>query len=346
MNCRASASVGSAGGRRGEDTQAASEREQVHTALLSATAHQAHLELGYVDGMRAPLLGLLLVTACQKAPVEDPAWRAELERFHAERTEAIASEDGWLTMVARAWLAEGPNAIGAAPESVAVLPADRSPPLLGTVTVEHGTLRFDAAPGATVTHEGQPVTSLALKDDSTGAPTVLEAGSLRMHVIQRGGRFALRAKDRNHPARARFTGLTWYPADPAFKVKATLEHTPDASVPIVNVLNQTESQPSPGVLTFELGGATQRLVALSEPGAPGLFVIFKDATAGEGTYPAGRFLNTPAVGPDDSVVLDFNEAYSPPCAFTSFATCPLPPKQNHLPVRITAGETYAGHHGP
>jgi hypothetical protein len=294
--------------------------------------------------MRLPVLVLLLLAvSCRKAPVEDPAWRAGVEAFHAQREKAIASEDGWLTLVARVWLEEGVNTLGSAPDSTAVLPADRSPPRLGTVTLDHGAVRFEAAPGAQVTRGGEPVTSLELQDDSAGKPTVLEAGSLRLHVIKRGGRWALRAKDRAHPARAAFKGLTWYPLDPAFRVRARLERTPDASVPIVNVLNMTEQTPSPGVLVFELGGATQRLVALQEDGEPGLFVIFKDQTAGGETYPAGRFLDTPAVAADETVELDFNRAYSPPCAFTTFATCPLPPRSNHLALRVTAGETSHPH---
>jgi len=226
--------------------------------------------------------------------------------------------------------------VGSAPDAVAVLPADRSPPALGTVTVEGSRATFEAAAGVEVGVKGQPVTSVPLADDEGHPPTVLEHGSLRLHVIRRGGQFFLRVKDRAHLARAAFTGLTWFPLDPAFRVTGRFVPSDrGATVDIVNVLNQTQPQASPGTAQFRLDGVEHHLVALKDDG-PGLFLIFKDQTAGATTYPSGRFLDTKAPAADGTVELDFNQASSPPCAFTAFATCPLPPPQNHLAVRITA----------
>ncbi len=289
------------------------------------------------------VLMLVLLAACSKpaAPV-DPKWAEGLETFRSSRAKAIGGPDGWVTLVGRFRLKSGANTVGSDPKSVAVLPADRAPPLLGTISVEERTLYFTAAPGADVRVAGEPVTTMELADDSKGKPTVLEAGSLRLHVIRRGDSFLLRVKDREHPARAAFKGLDWFGPDVAWRVRAKLEPSaPGATLPIVNVLNQTEDQASPGHLVFTLGGIEYRLAALKED-EPGLFVIFKDETAGKSTYPSGRFINTPAVDAEGYVELDFNRAYSPPCAFTSFATCPLPPKENHLAVAIEAGEKYAG----
>jgi uncharacterized protein (DUF1684 family) len=287
---------------------------------------------------------LLLLGACARPEPVDPQWAAAVERFHQRREQSIGGPDGWITLIGRFALKKGANAVGSDPSSLAVLPANRSPPRLGTVVVEAGSLFWSTAEGATVTVGGAPVASLQLNDDSNGKATVLEAGSLRLHVLRRGSAFMLRVKDREHPARVAFKGLDWFPLGPKWRVRARLEPSPPGTtLPIVNVLNQTEPMPSPGQLVFSIDGKEYRLLALQED-EPGLFIIFKDATAGHSTYPSGRFINTPVVGADGFVELDFNRAYSPPCAVTSFATCPLPPKENHLPVEIEAGEKYAGHH--
>jgi uncharacterized protein (DUF1684 family) len=301
--------------------------------------------------MRSVIRALILMSmACSKpegaaAPAAaDPKWAASLQRFRENRAKAIGGPDGWMTLVGRFGLKKGANTIGSDPKSAAVLPADRCPPRLGSLMLEDGKLFFSAAEGADVKVAGSAVTNVEVKDDSEGKPTVLEAGSLRLHVIRRGNVFMLRVKDHNHPALAAFKGLEWFQPDAAWRVRAKLEPSPPGTtVPIVNVLNQTEPMPSPGHLVFTLDGKEYRLTALKEDD-PGLFVIFKDATAGHGTYPSGRFINTPAVDADGNVELDFNRAYSPPCAYTTFATCPLPPRENHLPVEVQAGEKYSGHH--
>ncbi|MBK7859011.1 MAG: DUF1684 domain-containing protein [Archangiaceae bacterium] len=294
--------------------------------------------------MRASALAaVVLLGACRREAPADPKWVEGLEKFHRGRERSIAGPDGWVTLVGRFALKNGANPVGADPKSAAVLPADRSPAQLGTLVLEAGSLFWTTAQGASVTVNGAPVASLQVADDSRGKPTVLEAGSLRLHVLRRGDAFMLRVKDQQAPARVAFKGLQWFEPDAKWHVKAKLEPSPPGTtLPIVNVLNHTEAMPSPGHLVFTVEGHEHRLAALQED-EPGLFVIFKDGTAGKGTYPSGRFINTPAVGADGFVDLDFNRAYSPPCAFTSFATCPLPPRENHLAVEIAAGEKYSGH---
>lgn len=292
------------------------------------------------------LVLLLAVAACTKPspPPADPAWAEGLTKFRAGREKSIGGPEGWISLVGRFQLKNGANTIGSDPKCLAVLPADRAPPLLGTINLEAGTLYFTTASGADVRLGGQPVTTMTLADDSKGKPTVLEAGSLRLHVIRRGNAFMLRVKDREHPARAAFKGLDWFPPDASWRVRAKLEPSPPGTtIPILNVLNQTEPQASPGHLVFTLDGREHRLAALKED-EPGFFVLFKDQTAGKSTYPSGRFINTPAPDADGFVDLDFNRAYSPPCAFTRFATCPLPPKENHLALEILAGEKYTAQH--
>jgi uncharacterized protein len=289
-------------------------------------------------------MAALLLVGCKNEGGVDPTWKSNVEKFHARREKSIGGEEGWISLVGRFALKPGANTLGSDPQSDAVLPADRSPPKAGTFVVEEGQLSFVAGEGADVRSGGKKITTLTVSDDGSGKPTVLELGSLRMHVIKRGGQFFLRVKDREHPARATFKGLTWYPLEPKWRLVAKFEPAPEGTtLPVLNVLNQTEDMKVPGYVSFEAEGKTHRLTALKDGDDPGLFIIFKDKTAGHGTYPAGRFLDAPDPK-GGQLDLDFNFAYSPPCAFTNFATCPLPPRENHLPIEIAAGETYAGSH--
>jgi uncharacterized protein (DUF1684 family) len=168
---------------------------------------------------------------------------------------------------------------------------------------------------------------------------VLVLGPVTIQVIDRGGRKAIRMKDKDSARRRAFKGLRWYPVRESYRLAARwVPYATAKSIEIASVTGQVDAMPSPGYAEFELGGKTLRLEpVLEEPDAPQLFFIFKDRTAPMETYGAGRFLY--AERPTDGTVeLDFNKAYSPPCAFTPYATCPLPPKQNRLPVRIEAGE--------
>jgi hypothetical protein len=182
----------------------------------------------------------------------------------------------------------------------------------------------------------KPAAAQILRPDADKITT----GTLTLFLIRRGDRLGIRIMDRNSGARKTFAGEAWYPPLATWKVVARFEpYQPAKMIPIVNILGQEELQASPGVAVFSIGGRECRL----EPIADGnrLFFIFNDATSGRGTYPGGRFLY--AQPPQNGrVVLDFNKAENPPCAFTAFATCPLPPKQNQLPVAIEAGERYQG----
>lgn len=289
-------------------------------------------------------LVVLAAGACAKPASVDEEWVTAIAKFRKDRASSIGGPEGWVALVGRFTLVAGANTVGAVDGAQAQLPADRSPPNLGTIELAAGKARWTTTPGADVKVGGAPVTALELADDSKGEPTVLEAGSLRLHVIRRGDDFILRVRDLAHPALAGFTGLDWFPLEPSWRVRAKLEPSPPGTtVDIVNVLDQIGPQPSPGHLVFEHGGQNYRLVALQD-GDDGLFVLFKDQTAGKGTYPAGRFINTSPRAADGTVELDFNRAYSPPCAFTAFATCPLPPEENYLALAVEAGEKYSASH--
>ncbi len=263
---------------------------------------------------------ILALAGCSKPAV------SEYEAFHAERAAEITTE--WLPLIARVELHPGDNTVGA--EGEVKLPADRAPGVIGTLSVGDKLLWKSGAQ----TRE--------LLDDSHGEPTIFEHGSLRMHVINRSGTRFLRVKDVESPALKAFAGLKWFPADAKWKVSATFEPASNGTtVEIVNVLQQTRNWSSPGTLHFEIDGQKYQLTALSD-GEPNYFIVFKDESSGHGTYPAGRFIHVP-LAVDGKTTLDFNRAFSPPCAFTSFATCPLPPPGNKLALKIEAGERFSGH---
>ncbi len=296
--------------------------------------------------------GLLVAVACAifawpeaRATVGDTAaYLDEIETWHRERTDRLTAEDGWLTLIGLFWLEEGKNTMGSAPGSRILLPASKAPDRAAILTLEGESVHIEVAGDVVVTRGGQPVTSAAMAADTTAEPTVLDLGDLRFFVIERGGRLGLRVRDRAHPARFDFTGIDRFPVDPGWRVAGRLErHDPPRSVHILNVLGVLSEEPSPGTVVFELGGRTCRLDALQGPEGR-LYLIFADQTSGRETYGGGRYLYSEPVQPDGTVVLDFNKAYNPPCAFTDFATCPLPPRQNRLPIRVEAGEKSFGDH--
>lgn len=296
--------------------------------LLAATAMLAACGAG-APGAATPRAD----TPPRDAPAEWIEWR------HARR-ESLAGEDGWLTLVGLHWLGAGETTLGSDPASGVVLPVDRSPARLGRIVVGTEGASFVPVPPGSVSHEGAPVTGeIPLRPDDPGPPTVLAHGSLRMHVIARGDRLGLRVKDREAPARASFSGVPVFDYDPLLRVRGRFEPAREGeTLPITNVLGMQSDEPLAGTLRFELDGAAHALLATAEEDDR-LFVMFRDATTDEGeTYGGGRYLEVRAPAADGTITIDFNYAYTPPCAFTPHATCPLPPPENELTVAIRAGE--------
>ncbi|MBX0327575.1 DUF1684 domain-containing protein [Oscillochloris sp. ZM17-4] len=257
------------------------------------------------------------------------AWRAQAEA-------ALRAEDGWLALAGLFWLADGRNRVGSDPSGEVALPEELAPPLMCEVWLREGVVSLGAA-HPELTLSGGPPAGRPLQSDDAPAPDVLALGRLSMLVIRRGARIGLRLRDRDHPARAAFPGRRWHPIRPDLRVAAVFVPHPEPKVLRINtIIGEIEERLSPGAVVFQIDGQECRLDATSTGGG-GLFFNFKDATSGRGSYPPGRFLTAPA--PQGGVVtLDFNRAFNPPCAFTDFATCPLPPPQNVLAVAIPAGE--------
>lgn len=288
--------------------------------------------------------GELAAVGPSAAPAAWAEWRAA-------RHESLAGEEGWLTLVALTWLEPGESTVGADSGSTCVLPAGHAPARVGRVVVEQSeggaTARFVAEPGVVATVDGAPVTETALAPDTSGAPTIVAVGPIRLHLIARGDRLALRVKDRESPARLGFTGPEVFDYDPALRVRARFTPaTAGETLTIVNVLGMAEEEPIAGRLSFELGGASWSVVALpnGETLAEGLFVMLRDATSGEETYGAGRYLDVPAPEPGADWWVDLNFLETPPCGYTELATCPLPPPENELDVAIRGGERDPGGH--
>ena len=281
---------------------------------------------------------------CLSAGAQE-AYIKAVDTWHAERIARLTAEDGWLSLIGRDWLNPGNNTLGSAPGSTVLLPDWAVPARAGLFILEGATVRFRPFPGSGILLNGKPAIEADLISDADGKPDMLQAGRVRFYVIRRGNRFGVRIKDPEASTRKAFHGVPRYPVDPAWQVEA--DFLPYATPQVRNIptlLGTTEPMTVPGLLRFKLGGQEVTLEPVVEdPEHPEFFLIFKDTTSAHGTYPAGRFLyaDLPKNG---KVVLDFNRAVNPPCAFTLFATCPLPPKQNQLAIAITAGEKDPGPH--
>ncbi len=286
---------------------------------------------------------VLIIAGC--AGSEDQGRRAyenELDSWRTERVERLKSKDGWLNLAGLYWLEEGSNTIGSDSGNQIMFPG-KAPKKIGQYTLSGEGLQFLADPGSQIRSGDSIISEVEIFTDKSGVPTLLESGSLAWFIIERGDRFGIRLRDYEHPALREFQGIENYPADPDWIIEASFEpYREPKMMEIPTVLGTTEESPCPGILKFEVDGAAQVLY----PGSAGegLFIIFADATSGLETYGGGRFMYSGGPDKNGIVKLDFNRAYNPPCAFTPFATCPLPPRENVLTSSITAGEKFSGHH--
>jgi uncharacterized protein len=298
----------------------------------------------------------LVAAAPESAPLDPASYQKEIETWRAQRIADIKRQDGWLSYIGRFGLEEGESRIGSDPAAQVVLPAGKAPRLVGTL-VRHGdSVTFVPAPGlaASLTAErhlpadhgllapapaGAALTGpLALTyDGSAEQPTVVHVGTISFFVIQRLDQWIVRIQDSQAPALATFKGIDTFPVRADLRVVASYEpYNPPKPIPITTVVGEAETWGATGAVVFERDGKTYRLDAVEESGGR-LFIVFGDKTNGFETYGAGRFLDTE--GPQDGrVVVDFNKAYNPPCAISTYAVCPLPPPQNRLQLRVTAGE--------
>jgi uncharacterized protein (DUF1684 family) len=317
-----------------------------------------HRDQGARVAARVILLGTLLLapgapSGASAAPAgaatagsaaELEAERLSIEAWREARVSRLTSDSGWLTLAGLFWLTEGDNSFGRASSNALVLDNASLADTAGSFMVTGERVRFLARPGAGVTHDGQAVTSLDLASDAQGEPTMLASGSLRFFVIERAGNLGVRVRDLDNPHRRNFGGLSYFPVSTDWVFNARFEpYQPAHHLQIVNILGMVEDAQSPGAVVFRKNGREWRLdTVLETPGDRELFIMFADSTSGHETYGAGRFLYIP-LPQGETALVDFNKAFNPPCALNDFATCPLPPSQNRLKLRVDAGEKkYAG----
>lgn len=289
------------------------------------------------------LMAVVLVSnlAVATTDVNSPAYKTDYDQWKSELADDL--KKNWLTLVGLFWLKEGTNRVGGDHRDEVPLPEGKVPAQVGTIEFHSGKAVFTSVKGAKVTSDAKPVTSIELKPDVTGKPTVLQIGDIRMHMIQRKERYGMRVKDPHSSQLAEFKGSQYFPLNQSYVVQATyVPYDKPKKVEIPTQIGQTAEMDSPGYVEFTLNGKKQHLQALDE-GTKELFFLVKDQTSGKGTYPAGRFLYSP-LPKDGKVEIDFNRAYNPPCAWTPYATCPLPPKENYMTTKVEAGEKFLGHH--
>ena len=280
-------------------------------------------------------------------PTLDAAhYAAARASWHARRIAGIAGPTGWIALAGLFWLDGAHYSMGSDRTNDLVLPASVAR-RLGSLSVASRTVRFTAAAGADVRHDSARVDTITMLSDTNGRkPTILTSGPLRLELLDRTGRLALRVTDSTHALRRAFTGIDLYPVDTSVRVMAKLvPHPTPRKFTTINVVGLPEDYEGMGILHFAVHGKALTMDAARQPGDSMLYLIFRDSSSDAESYAAGRFLRAPIPGPDGWTVLDFNMAYNPPCAFTAFSTCPLPPRQNILAVRIAAGEKkYTGPH--
>lgn len=265
-------------------------------------------------------------------------WRSERLRF-------LRGADGYLNLRGLYWLDEGASTFGSHESNDIVFP-DEAPAFIGTFDLTNGAVEMSVLPGIDARADGQQVDRINLRDDSSGQPTEIGHGSLSWTIIRRGSRFAVRLRDFEHPALAAFPPIAHFPAQQRYRVQARfIRYAEPRIVRVDTVIAGLDYNPqSSGVARFELDGEVFELEAYDSGNE--LFFVFGDATTGRESYPAGRFLYSKRADSEGSLVLDFNTAHNPPCAFNEYATCPVASARNRLKVPVEAGEKYdpAVHH--
>jgi len=291
-------------------------------------------------------IAVLVVTAGVASDSSTPmTWEKDLLKWRAERATRLRAPEGWLSLIGLEWLQEGDNSVGSAADNR--IQIAKAPPHLAVIRLDHGALRLlrpqDGFPKDLLL-DGQPPQEQPLYSDDSPSPSKLKIGTLTVILIHRDERIGLRVKDLDAPTRTGFHGLRWYAPDAKYRVHAKwIPYSPAKILEIPTILGTVDKLPAPGAAEFTIDGKAIRLEpVLEEPNSKELFFILRDTTSKSTTYGAGRFLYTDlpdhGVSAPGEVWLDFNELINPPCAFTPYATCPLPPAQNRLTVAIPAGE--------
>jgi len=264
-------------------------------------------------------------------------YKKNIRQWRDKRLKSLKSPDGWLNLAGLYWLEAGTNTLGSDSTMDVVFP-NKAPGRLGTLLLNNGKIRFIPRPDVLITHDGDTLKGeTTLKSDDQGSPDKLRHGSLKWFVIKRGQQYGIRLRDLESPLLEKVDAIPAYPVKPEWRIRATfVPYDQPKTIEIPNVLGGTYQEESPGKLKFEYNG--QPYILHPTGTKESLFVVFGDDTNAEGTYGGGRFLVVNGPNEENITYLDFNKAYNPPCAFTPYATCPLPPRENILSFKVKAGE--------
>ena len=284
-----------------------------------------------------------ILAGCGRTSGVDPVkYRNGITEWQQKRDKRIHSQDSWLTVCELSWLKEGENTFGSDSTAAIMLPKGKALPIAGSIWVEKGHFRLTTKPGSNVKVNDSLVTNFPnlLPDADTAGPSVVSIGSVNFFVIKRADKIGVRVKDKESPNRLEGIPLAFFPIDPKWRIEGKFEpYSPKKILPISTVINTVEPDTCPGAIVFQVDGKTYRLEVTQEVGTTDqLYIMFSDETSGKETYGAGRQLYTDIPDSNSNVVIDFNKAINWPCDYTDFATCPIPPPQNHLVLRVEAGE--------
>jgi uncharacterized protein (DUF1684 family) len=265
-----------------------------------------------------------------------PKYISEVKEWHTKRVENLKKENGWLNLVGLYWLKQGENKFGSDKSNDLIFPGKKTLRFIGSLILNDSVVTIKVNSMIEVKTNGVKVSTMELKDDTHGG-TILELGTLRWFIIKRGDKYGVRLRDLESPLLKSFSGIETFPINSDWKFEAKVEeYNPPKQVEIPNVLGMVDTSFITAALTFEKDGIVYKLDPIDA--GKQYFIIFADETSGNETYGAGRFLYIDKADSNGKIFIDFNKAYNPPCAFTKYATCPLPPKQNHLKLKITSGE--------
>jgi uncharacterized protein (DUF1684 family) len=286
----------------------------------------------------------MLTFSCDDSLIQkaSPSYLHEINEWHAKRIENLKKENGWLNLVGLYWLKPGENAFGSANDNDIVFP-DNTPAYIGTFQLNDSIVTIRVKPEVKVIHDSLEVNEMNLQHDLSGSPTVLKLDTFRWFILKRGDKYGVRLRDLNALLLKEFNGIERFPVNEDWQIKADfIPYDSLKKIMVPNILGAFDEEMVSGKLKFTLQGKDFNLDPIDS--GDKLFIIFADETNGESTYGAGRFLYSDEPDSSGKVIIDFNKAYNPPCVFTKYATCPLPPEQNRLATKITAGEKNFGEH--
>ena len=286
------------------------------------------------------ILFISFLVGCNKKIETDPAYAANIKTWHNKRVQNLKKETGWLNLAGLYWLKQGENTFGSDPSNDIIFPSD-TPLKIGSIILNDSVTQLKVNNDIGVTINGIKVKEALLQNDLSPNTYIMSLGSYKWNIIRREGKFGIRLRDLNSPLVKNFPGIDTYPVDKSWRMEASFnKFTGPRKMMVPTIIGIVEENTVTGNLTFTKDGNKYSLIPIVENGS--FFLIFADETNGEETYGAGRFLYASLPDSNGKVILDFNKSYNPPCAFTKYATCPLPPKDNSLHLKVTAGEKKFG----